>query len=159
MSILERLKIVFSDQTFRRGHATPPQTCVSIRKDLLAEKPIPKNWHPSTREELEIRIDEARARYRNQNAALPRLVGLVNKTYRDRWGYVRYRYTNKLVHREVAEQKMERPLESWEFVHHIDGDKCNNAPENLLVCSWEDHNAIHRTNVLFYGSWHKPKDA
>ena len=36
-------------------------------------------------------------------------------------------------HRIVAEQKIGRPLREGEVVHHIDGDRHNNAPENLMV--------------------------
>jgi len=36
-------------------------------------------------------------------------------------------------HRVVAEQILGRPLMRGEVVHHIDGDKRNNAPENLMV--------------------------
>ena len=36
-------------------------------------------------------------------------------------------------HRSAAEQILGRPLLPGEVVHHIDGDKKNNAPENLMV--------------------------
>ena len=36
-------------------------------------------------------------------------------------------------HRVVAEQMLGRPLRKGEVVHHIDGNKRNNAPENLMV--------------------------
>jgi hypothetical protein len=122
-----------------------------------AENINPTPRHPSSREELEKRLEESMASYRKEQSFIPRKPA-VNKIYRDRWGYMRFRYTNKLVHRDIAETNLGRALESWEFVHHIDGNKCNNKPDNLLICSWEDHNAIHRTNVLFYGSWHKPAE-
>lgn len=37
-------------------------------------------------------------------------------------------------HRLVAEQKIGRRLLPGEIVHHIDGNKQNNGPENLEVC-------------------------
>lgn len=36
-------------------------------------------------------------------------------------------------HRIVAESKIGRPLRPGEVVHHIDGDKHNNDPENLEI--------------------------
>lgn len=47
-------------------------------------------------------------------------------------------------HRIVAEQKLGRPIAKGEQVHHIDGDKQNNAPENLEVLSAAEHRVEHR---------------
>ena len=50
----------------------------------------------------------------------------------------------RLEHRAVAEQLLGRPLKSSEVVHHIDGDKRNNAPENLVVLpSQSEHMKLH----------------
>lgn len=44
----------------------------------------------------------------------------------------------------VAEEKIGRPLRTGEVVHHIDCDKLNNAPENLLILESEaEHRRIH----------------
>jgi hypothetical protein len=42
-------------------------------------------------------------------------------------------------HRWVMEQTLGRKLESWEHVHHIDGNHLNNSIENLEVLSNADH--------------------
>ncbi len=48
-------------------------------------------------------------------------------------------------HRVVAELKIGRPLREGEVVHHLDGDKRNNAPENLLVfASQAEHVKWHK---------------
>lgn len=48
------------------------------------------------------------------------------------------------VHREIMEQKLGRPLLPNEVVHHLDGDKKNNNPNNLLLfASSTDHSAHH----------------
>lgn len=48
-------------------------------------------------------------------------------------------------HRVVAEQILGRPLQPGEVVHHIDGNKRNNAPENLMVfASQAEHVKWHK---------------
>lgn len=50
-----------------------------------------------------------------------------------------------LAHRLIMERHIGRPLESHEIVHHIDGNRLNNDPENLsLLPSMQAHMALHR---------------
>ena len=42
-------------------------------------------------------------------------------------------------HRWLMEQHLGRSLESWEHVHHIDGNHLNNSLNNLEVLSNADH--------------------
>jgi hypothetical protein len=54
---------------------------------------------------------------------------------------------NKYVYeyRLVAEQTLGRILSPTEVVHHIDGDKHNNAPDNLMVISSQaEHMRLHK---------------
>lgn len=55
-------------------------------------------------------------------------------------------------HRIVAEQMLGRPLKPGEVVHHIDGNKRNNNPENLMVfASQKEHTEWHAEHDKFWG--------
>ena len=46
-------------------------------------------------------------------------------------------------HKLVAEQMIGRPLRDDEVVHHINGDKTDNRPENLMVMTRSEHMKLH----------------
>lgn len=75
----------------------------------------------------------------------------IGKTNVDFGGYIRVKITEgkgrwKLQHVIVMEEMLGRPLNSGEIVHHINGDRKDNRPENLFLCqSPKHHNAVHRT--------------
>lgn len=48
-------------------------------------------------------------------------------------------------HRLVAEENIDRPIESDEHVHHLNGDTQDNRWENLEVRHESEHRAEHRT--------------
>jgi len=49
-------------------------------------------------------------------------------------------------HRLVAEKKYGRRLRRNESVHHVDGNKQNNDPSNIVLCKSEAHHRVfHRT--------------
>jgi hypothetical protein len=64
------------------------------------------------------------------------LVKKVNHPHKNARGYVR-------LHRLVMEVVLGRFLESHEHVHHIDGNKRNNDPENLEIMTNEHHRRLH----------------
>ena len=62
-------------------------------------------------------------------------------------GYVEVKVRGKWrpEHRVVAERLLGYKLKSWEHVHHIDGRKANNHPDNLYVCTNRQHAHAHRS--------------
>lgn len=60
-------------------------------------------------------------------------------------GYIRLKQAGEWVleHRAVAEQMIGRPLRDNEDVHHINGDRADNRPENLEVLSSAEHQHLH----------------
>ena len=43
----------------------------------------------------------------------------------------------------VLEEKLGRPLEPWEDSHHKDGNKLNDAPDNLEALTHAEHTSYH----------------
>lgn len=57
-------------------------------------------------------------------------------------------------HIVVAEQMIGRPLERTEVVHHINGNKQDNRPINLLVCTRSYHIWLHAQMSYLYQQEH-----
>ena len=68
-------------------------------------------------------------------------------------GYYRFKNSNQFVHKVIAEKMIGRKLEPNEEVHHINGNKLDNNPSNLLVLDYEEHFEFHRNNKWRTGVW------
>ena len=69
----------------------------------------------------------------------------------DQWGYVMVKVSErpgalayKPEHVLVMEKHLGRCLSPSEVVHHINGVKADNHPDNLLVCTRKEHMTIHK---------------
>ena len=61
------------------------------------------------------------------------------------------KYYGQAHHRMLAEKQLRRKLRKEEVVHHIDGDRRNNSPENLMVMTKSEHSSFHaRLNQFWF---------
>lgn len=78
--------------------------------------------------------------------------GLFSKTYKDQNGYRRFKDSDKLVHRYVAEKKIGHKLSPGSVVHHKNRNKSDNRSSNLWVFrSQSDHDRTHKRDAFRFG--------
>lgn len=87
--------------------------------------------------DVEYVTSEDRRRELSRIAQLENVVTVKPTTYRKSFG--------KHEHRRVMETYIGRSLRSDEIVHHIDGDRHNNAIDNLKVMTRAEHGRLHNT--------------
>lgn len=71
-------------------------------------------------------------------------------TYVSQQGYLidcTERNNKKEIHRKIYEEYYNVKLTSNDIIHHIDGNKLNNDPKNLVKVSRAEHVRIHRPRV------------
>lgn len=94
-------------------------------------------------------VKRGRTKFCSRNCSFKYHKGENSNTYKGGWtsshGYKKQMVEGKEVyeHRMVVERGLGRKLESHEDVHHIDGNKLNNDPNNLVVLSKREHTIIH----------------
>ncbi len=80
------------------------------------------------------------------------LFGKSKNTYKDRKGYLRFKDSNKPVHRWIAENKLGRKLRKGEVVHHKNRNKQDNRSSNLWVFKNQDaHDNAHKKDARRFG--------
>ena len=87
-----------------------------------------------------------RERYQNK---LQQPQDLDTNVYLDHLGYYRFRNSGILVHRVIAHKEYLAHPEKYPLpfgaytVHHKDGCRTNNRPNNLEILSREEHKELH----------------
>ena len=69
-------------------------------------------------------------------------------------GYYRFKDSKSYVHRWVMEIALRRKLKPGEVVHHLNGNKLDNHPFNLMIFEDEDdHTEWYQEQLEVSGVW------
>lgn len=113
--------------------------CPVCQNEFLLKKPSQKQRccsHSCAFKEIGDRVRE--------KAYTPETIAKQATALRDRGAGKGYRkFHGRHEHRVVAEQMIARPLHPDEVVHHKDGNKRNNHPDNLEVMLRAEHSRMH----------------
>lgn len=136
---IRRNRVLCSHECLARSQTKEPvvKACATCGKELRLQPSRAAAQYCSKACETEARVARPLERIHNGRRARLSEGGYIllwepshpSKTYKG-W---------QMEHRLVAEATIGRYLESWEHVHHINGTKTDNRPENLAVMHQNDH--------------------
>jgi hypothetical protein len=72
-----------------------------------------------------------------------------SKTFKTRKGYLKFKDSGEYVHREIAATKNNVPLTAIRVVHHKNGIKTDNRPDNLQILPDQAaHARLHKSTEV-----------
>ena len=85
---------------------------------------------------------------------------VLEKMYREKCyvdkktGYYRFNDSGIFVHRWIMAKKLGRNLKDEEVIHHLNGNKLDNTPSNLMIFdSKEEHREWHQEQLEISQVW------
>ena len=78
---------------------------------------------------------------------------ILEKLYREKCyidpktGYYRFKNSGIYVHRWIMQRMLGRRLRPDEEVHHLNENKLDNHPSNLILLDHDEHNDWHQINL------------
>lgn len=134
----EQCGSLFDEKTFRAKSKRKHFCCLECYYTYMRRGKVRFNCELCGKE-VETKLS---AYNRNEHHFCSLRCGVIHRN--KRLGNPRYeKECGNYVHRTVVEEILGRKLLPSEVVHHKDGNKLNNNPDNLIVMQCGEHRALH----------------